>query len=194
MPRYTPCILLCILACVDGCGPAPASAPVPVVDFIREFDRAETSPAGSYALVVHTPSQTPHPSISAPVPGRIIWQLPLPRRGVFHALVALEGSAGARLRVGVSDDRVYEELARVRLTADRRDWTSLDADLSSYAGWKWSLFYRPDRIAWRVVLSADAIDGVPSRVVWGMPLITTDVGAAHEYAKRRAKLTRSGAP
>ena len=124
MPRYTPCILLCVLACVGGCGRPPASASVPVVDFIKEFNRAETSPAGSTALVVHIASGTPHPSISAPVPGRIIWQQPLPRHGVFHALVALDGSAGARLRVGVSDDRVYEERARVRLTADRRDWTS----------------------------------------------------------------------
>jgi hypothetical protein len=155
---------------------------------------AETSPAGSTALVVHIASGTPHPSISAPVPGRIIWQQPLPRQGVFHSLVALDGSAGARLRIGVSDDRVYEERARVRLTADRRDWTTLDADLSSYAGWKWSLFYRPDRIAWRVVLSADTIDGVPSRVVWGTPVITTDSGSAREYAKRRATAIRSGAP
>jgi hypothetical protein len=120
------------------------------------------------------------------VPGRIVWQLRLPRRGVFHTLVALDGPASVRVRVGISDDRVYEERARARLTADRRDWTSLDVDLSPYAGWKWSLFYRPDRIAWRVVLSADAIDGVPGRVVWGVPVITTDADGAREYARRVA--------
>jgi hypothetical protein len=116
----------------------------------------------------------------------MIWQLRLPRRGVFHTLVALEGGASARVRVGISDDRVYEERARARLTADRRDWTRLDVDLSPYAGWKWSLFYRPDWIAWRIVLSADALDRTPGRVVWGAPVITTDTDGAREYARRIA--------
>jgi len=186
MPRITPCILLCVLACSGGHGAASPRAAVPVVDFIQDFDRAEKSPTSGYALVLHTASTTPHPAISSPVPGRIVWQLRLPRRGVFHTLVALDGAASARVRVGLSDDRVYEERARARLTADRRDWTSLEVDLSPYAGWKWSLFYRPDRIAWRVVLSTDAIDGVPGRVVWGVPVITTDADGAREYARRVA--------
>lgn len=177
---------MCVLTC-SGCqGAASPPTAVPVVDFIQDFDRAEKSPPSGYSLVLHAASSAPHPAISGPVPGRIVWQLRLPRRGVFHTLVALDGAASARVRVGVSDNRVYEERARARLTADRREWTSLDVDLSRYAGWKWSLFYRPDRIAWRVVLSADAIDGVPGRVVWAVPVITTDHDGAREYARRVA--------
>ena len=56
---------------------------------------------------------------------------------------------------------------------DRR-WVEVQSDLSAYAGWKWSLFYHPDRIMWHVVLAADAIDGVPARAAWGSPEIVTD--------------------
>ena len=81
------------------------------------------------------------------------------------------------LRVGVSDNRIYERSDRHGLPATP-GWTMVRTDFSAYAGWKWSLFYHPDRVMWRVVLAADAIGGVPARAVWGSPEILTDNAGA----------------
>jgi len=119
--------------------------------------------------------------------------LPLPRRGVLHAFAALEApgagkpAASARLRIGVSDDRIYERLTDVVLTPGQRGWVDVRTDLSAYAGWKWSLFYHPDRVLWRLVLAADAIDGVATTAIWGSPEIITDSDGAKEYAVRRQR-------
>jgi hypothetical protein len=67
-------------------------------------------------------------------------------------------------------------------------WREIRADLSAYAGWKWSLFYRPDRITWRVVLAADALDATPATILWASPEIVTDTTSAREYATRRQRL------
>jgi hypothetical protein len=183
MPRYTLCILLLLAACRA----APASAPVRVVDFIKEFDRAEKRPSAGYTLIDYRIEAVNRPSIDAPAPGRIIWELPLPRRGIFRAAVAIDGAVPVRFRVGVSDNRIYEELATITV-AGAGTWTALQADLSAYAGWKWSLFYRPEHRRWRVVLSTDAIAGAPGRAIWGSPSIETDAPAAREYPPRRAAL------
>jgi hypothetical protein len=144
-------------------------------------------PGGSYVVTDHRAGATSRPAIAGPAPGRVIWQQPLPRRGVFRAALAIDSAAAVRFRVGVSDDRTYEQLAAATVAA-RDGWTDLTVDLSAYAGWKWSLFYRPDRIRWRVVLSADAVSGVPGRAVWGAPSIVTDADSAREYLARRARL------
>lgn len=93
----------------------------------------------------------------------------------------------------MSDARIYEELAAVTVTAGG-GWSTMTADLSAYAGWKFSLFYRPDERTWRVNLSADAIGGAPGRVAWGVPEIVTGTADALEYAQRRLRITRNGGP
>jgi hypothetical protein len=98
-----------------------------------------------------------------------------------------------RVRIGVSDARIYEELAAATVT-DGSGWSTITADLSAYAGWKFSLFYRPEGQTWRVNLSADAIGGIPGRVAWGEPEIVTNTADALEYARRRLRITRSGGP
>ena len=85
--------------------------------------------------------------------------------------------------MGVSDDRIYEGLASVQSNPGS-GWTAIQADLSPYAGWKWSLFYRPERHLWRLVLSADAAGGTPATAVWGNPEIVSDLAAAREFARR----------
>ncbi|MGH9371214.1 MAG: hypothetical protein ACRD15_06755, partial [Vicinamibacterales bacterium] len=60
--------------------------------------------------------------------------------------------------------------------------------LSAYAGFKWSLFYRPDRITWRVVLATDAVGSGSPRAIWGSPEIVTDHRSAREYVTRRREL------
>jgi hypothetical protein len=185
MPRYSVLILLLVIVSGASCGGSGTSGSppsIPVVDFIKTFASAERRPADAYSLTDHSIQGENHPSIAAPAPGRIIWELRLPRRGVFHAVVAIEGTVPVRFRVGVSDDRIYEGLASTTVSSPSA-WTDLVADLSAYAGWKWSLFYRPDTRAWRVVLSTDAVTG-PGRAIWGAPSISTDTSGAREYASR----------
>jgi hypothetical protein len=105
-------------------------------------------------------------------------------------MIAMAGAnpAPTRFRIGVSDDRIYEALVDRTLTsADAHEWTDIQADLSAYAGWKWSLFYRPERQRWRLVLSTDVVTGPPSQAVWGAPGIDADVESAKEYRARLAK-------
>jgi hypothetical protein len=187
MPRYSLVILLLFsVSWGAACGTSVSSSSILVVDFIKTFASAEKRPAAAYSLTDHSIQGVNHPSIAAPAPGRIIWELRLPRRGVFHAAVAIEGTVPVRFRVGVSDDRIYEGLASTTVSSPAA-WTDLQADLSAYAGWKWSLFYRPETRAWRVVLSTDAIGG-PGRAIWGVPSISTDTSGAREYARRSAGL------
>ena len=171
-----------------------ASPPlIAVVDLIKEFERADGRPAGAYTIAEYSAAGRALPSITGPAPGRLTWTLPLPRHGAFRASIA-GSSAPARVRIGVSDNRVYEALADLDV-APGAAWTTIAIDLSDYAGWKWSLFYRPERQAWRLNLSADAAGGAPATIAWGLPEIVAPAGDdALEYARRRARPTRSGVP
>jgi hypothetical protein len=173
-----------------ACRASPPPESIAVVDFIRELDRAERRPA-SYAAATAMAGGVPLPAITGPAPGRLTWTLAMPRRGQFRAHVAAFG-APVHVRIGVSDDRVYERVAEAALQPGAA-WTPVGADLSAYAGWKFSLFYRPEGRKWRIVLSADAPAG-PAGVAWGMPEIVTSGKNALEYAARRARLTHSAAP
>ena len=113
----------------------------------------------------------------------------MPHHARFHAEAAALG-APVRARVGISDDRTYEGLGQFTLQPSAA-WTAVDIDLSAYAGWKPSLFYRPDRVRWRFVLSADAIAGVPASIAWGLPEMTAPRADVGEY---RARVTRNARP
>jgi hypothetical protein len=158
------------------------------------MDRADKRPPSGFALGDYRVGETAHPAIAAAVPSRLTVPLALPRHGVLHAFVALPQSlsapqAGAvRLRIGISDHRIYEGLKEVILTPRNGSWVDVRVDLAAYAGWKWSLFYRPERIIWRVVLAADAMDSVPATVLWGAPEILTDTRSAREYSARRLRM------
>jgi hypothetical protein len=163
------------------------------VDLIKEFDRAEKRPAGEYSIAGHLAAGSRRPAIIAPAPGRITWSLPLPRRGLLRAAVAGATPTPVRVRVGVSDTRIYERLTETIVTGSS-GWSMLTADLSAYAGWKFSLFYQPERHSWYVNVSIDAIGGVPGGIALATPEIVTDRAGAVEYARRKLRLTRSEAP
>jgi hypothetical protein len=181
-----------LLVLLGGCRASRVSSPVAAVDFIKAFDRAEKRPAAGFSIGDYTAAGSVRTAIVAPVPSRLTWAMPIPRRGLFRAVIAA-GAAPVRIRIGISDARIYEELTAVTLTA-ADGWTTVTADLSAYAGWKFSLFYRPDGRIWRLNLSADAIDDVPGRVAWGLPEIETSTADALEYEKRRLRITRSEGP
>jgi hypothetical protein len=188
MYRYVLIILLPILAA--ACRHAADEAHFTVVNLIRELDRAEKRPPAGFQVAPREAGGVTRPSIVMPVPSRATWDLPLPRNGIFRSFVALDTAPGAppapvRFRFGVSDDRIYEALADITVAPDERGWIDLRLDLSAYAGWKWSLFYRPERITWHVVLATDTVTGAPGTAVWGEPTIATDTQSAREYAARR---------
>ena len=182
-----------LLALTAGaCRSSAPSEAIPVVDFIKELHRAEIRPAGGFAVADHLAGGVALPAIAGPAPSRIIWVLPVPRSSVFRARVAAS-RAPVRIRVGVSDARIYEQLANVDVQPGA-GWTSLEADLSAYAGWKFSLFYQPEGEQWRLNLSVDALTDTAGTVAIGLPHIASSPSNAREYAARRARLTRSAAP
>jgi hypothetical protein len=199
-PRYAHCLALVLvvglagLLADSGCGSSTPGAPVRVVDLTREMDRAEQRPPGGFTLGDYRVGDTAYPAIAAAVPSRLTVPVPLPRHGILHAFVAhapLPDNTRAgtvRLRIGISDHRIYEALRELILTPSSGSWVDLRVDLSAYAGWKWSLFYRPEQVIWRVVLAADAMDSVPATVLWGTPEILTDTRSAREYSARRQRM------
>jgi hypothetical protein len=173
-----------------GCSGSVDSTPIRVIDLLNEFDRAERRPVPGYAAAAYAVDGVSYPAILMPVPSRITWSVPLPRRGRLRTRAALApAEAGtspvlARFRIGISDHRIYEGLTD-KLATDRDGWVDFAVDLSAYAGWQWSLFYRPDSVTWNVVLAADAGGGGKASVAWAAPEILTDVSAAREYVSRR---------
>ena len=177
---------------VAACRQSTGEVPVQVVDLVREFDLAEKRPRTGFQITSYSAGGVVRPAIVMPVPSRVIWSLPLPRHGRFRAFLSLSSggnpAAAIRFRFGVSDFRTYEGLAQETITAAQPGWVDFRTDLSAYAGRKWSLFYRPDRVTWRVVLAADVVGEGPAAAVWGSPEILTDVPAAKEYVTRRLRL------
>ena len=190
--------ILCMLGftLAAGCAPRPDAAPVSVVQLLRELPRAEARPPSGFSVTTHANDGDVRPVIAVPVPSRLTIALPLPRRGSLRAAVAIEDdapSAAVRFRIGVSDHRIYEGIEQVVVTGASRGWVDVRADLSAYAGFKWSLFYRPDRVVWRLVLATDPAGPSPARAFWGRPEIVTDAGSAREYLVRRERLRSGGA-
>jgi hypothetical protein len=157
------------------------------------FDRAEKRPRPGFDLSSHELAGVSRAAILAPVPSRVIWSLPLPHRGRFRAYVAAvpgqstPPAGPVRVRVGISDNRIYEGLGEAVLATAEPRWVEISADLSAHAGWQWSLFYHPDRITWRIVLAADPMSDTPPQVLWGSPQILTDTDSALEYTARRQR-------
>jgi hypothetical protein len=188
---------LCLVISIPGCSRAE-SEPIAIVDLVRELRAAETRPSpAAFDVADVLVSNQSQLAIRTIAPSRLIFTLAVPRRSTFVARVAVSsGLDGAppqpvRFRVGVSDERLYEPLADVLVSPEAQaGWTEVRADLSAYAGWQWSVFYRPETRRWRLVLSADAVSGVRTWAAWALPSIVGDRSAAREYVERSAKLGR----
>jgi hypothetical protein len=112
------------------------------------------------------------PSIVTQAPARVIWSTRLPSRARLETAVVLaDDGHGATARIGISDDRRYEELANIALDAAAlpRTWRTVTIDLGAYSGWQWSLFYRPWERTWRLVFNADGPGG--AHVAWARPMV-----------------------
>ena len=94
-------------------------------------------------------------------PARVTWPvvLPLHARLISTALLlpVPHGAAqGVTVRIGLSDQRKYTELARVEVTGS---WMPLVVDLRHFSKWKFSLFDQPLRRHWHLIVNADATPG-----------------------------------
>jgi hypothetical protein len=196
--RYAVAVTLALALLLPGwaCGPSDR-APVRIVDLVREMRSAEARPsAAAFEVADVSLFGRSGPAIRTLAPSRLVFVLAIPLRSTFSARVAIDSSVDGgpqqplRFRVGISDDRIYESLASVVLTPGAQtDWTELRADLSAYAGWQWSVFYRPGERRWRLVLGVDSVAGPPGRGVWSAPGIEGDRAAAREHVERAARLS-----
>lgn len=166
-----------------------------LIDLVHDLPRAEKRPAGApFELAEHILSSTRLATIDAPVPSRIIWTTAFPARALLNTQVAAipaapGGAMTVTFRVGISDDRVYEPLAQRTVSVPAGaagTWTPMAADLSRYAGWQWSVFYRPDGQRWRLIFNADFVQG-DGRAWWGAPGIDGDRDAAQRWLRRGSR-------
>ena len=161
-----------------------------VIDLIKELTHAERRPdPAAFDVVTRTIGGVTRPAVAIPVPSRIVWTLRFPERATFRALVAVEDAASLphdpiAFRAGVSDERRYDPLAHVEVASVPSEWIPLTADLSLYAGRKWSLFYRPDAHPWRLILSIDGA-GDRLRALCADPGVYSDRDAARKYVRAR---------
>lgn len=186
-PRLATVVALVALG-VLACG-EPRGDRVLVIDLLRQSQFAEKRPpGGAFDLVDHQCGSESHASLAVPVASRVIWSVKLPDRAVLSTEVAVDGPPGAwsAFRVGISDDRVYEQLEMRRVAAETCGdaWTPIEVDLGRYSGWKFSLFYRPRTRTWRLVLGVNVESGAPTRAFWGRLRIEADTAAAKRFYRR----------
>lgn len=162
-----------IAVAVAGCGSSTSHV---TIDLIHELPNAERRAAGDIDTAIRPdragPQDDERPSLLMTAPARVVWSLRFPPHAHLTTAVRLipNGTSpeqAVTARVGISDNRIYEQLARVVVPAST--WQSLDIDLSEYSGFQWSLFYRPSKTTWRLNFSADATPG--GTVAWAIPLV-----------------------
>lgn len=179
------CVLaLAVVGGLAACR-AESSVTTAVLDLVQLFPTAETRAAeppekAFQILDVDLGGETKR-SIRAPAPSRIVWVVRVPRDAVIRLGVGFPPARGgerrrpAAVRIGISDARLYEIL--LRRPADELEsapgrWAPVEVDLRRYAGWQWSLFYRPSRHPWRIVFSLDAgAEEEGAFAYWGAPRI-----------------------
>ena len=155
-----------LLPALMSCRPA---ADRPAIDLVAALPAAERRAAGIVAdaiRVEHAADAAPA-SLLLRAPARVTWTVRLPDSPSLTTMAALapgpDGRVGdgVTIRIGLSDDRYYEDVLRLALTASAAPTAGqpIALDLRKYSGWQWSLFYRPASITWKLILNADATPG-----------------------------------
>jgi hypothetical protein len=144
------------------------------IDLIVQLPSAEKRAARALDESIRVESAGPESdrrvSLVTAAPARVIWTGRLPERAWIETSLMLTAGAGATARIGISDHRLYEPLARFELKGpEAAAWRDIRVDLGRYSGWQWSVFYRPSEIEWQLVFSADATPG--GTIAWARPMI-----------------------
>lgn len=146
------------------------------IDLLRELPRARLAPVAEAAdrieIAVVDHRGSPRPALVMRAPSRVIWEIQMRDRAKMRVDVARFGSgepsADLSIRLGVSDDRVYEDLFQGRFDPPpgaEPEWQALSLDLSLYSGRHWSLFHQPARRVWLLVLNVQGGDGASAAFV-----------------------------
>lgn len=178
-------------ACLTApaCG-APATPALETLDLLKALPSAErrglAPPREPAEAVIDGFGTDLRPSILVVVPSRITWRgLRFPKRSLVRTSVGVRTGARSTIlfRIGISDDRTYDELARQVVNAGTQGWTDVRVDLSRYAGPQWSIFYHPDRRCWNLVFNVSAHTGSSPAVegLWAQPAVYTDSAAQRDF-------------
>jgi hypothetical protein len=182
--------VLLLLSTSAACRRDRDRTPLRAVDLIFHFKDAQRRPlGGTFEIREHTFAGRSRASLIVPGGSRVLWKLFVPRRArlvVYAGVPDNNGPAVAAFRLGISDGRKYETLIEQHVSSaeSASGWVPVSADLSLYAGQKFSLFYRPDSQKWEIIVGTHVVSGSPGFVVVGEPGIDTDTDAAREYRQR----------
>ena len=135
------------------------------IDLMTIVGRAEVRPSrDAVQATIVTVGGVSRRVLTATGAARVTWTLRIPARTSLHASVAvvpasgMESGSAAVFRVGIADDRIYEELMMRRVApgeaAGDRSWIPIEVDLGRYGGFQWSLFYRPGSRIWKLILNS----------------------------------------
>jgi hypothetical protein len=171
---------------------ASQTGPASAVDLLDGLGQAERRPfGGSFDVGPVTINGESIRAVAPPGASRITWEARLPDRAVLDVAIALKPEAwsvegdGVLFRVGIADERNYEEHVNRVVNPfgrpDDRRWIHLVVDLAQYSGFRWSLFFHPRRMLWRIILNTNA--GIPGSTdqrgdmpLWGEPRLLENVG------------------
>jgi hypothetical protein len=158
--------LVTLLASPLACGRAPQPIHIDLLSMLALAEKRPPATADDAFFVrgVQLDGRT-IPAVIVPQPSRIVWTVRIPRRASLTAHAGLvpdrtgKYAGDAVFRIGVSGGKIYEKVYERRMTpgsveADR-SFVPIAVDLSAWAGWQWSLFYRPSETAWNIVFSVD---------------------------------------
>jgi hypothetical protein len=144
-----------------------------LIDLLHELPRAQVravAPEGARVDLVAGEAGLV-PALVMPAPSRVIWPVQLTERAELTARVAVLGDAadrGVTIRIGISDNRSYDELLRTKIGTTGTTgttgtqtlaWQPIRVDLSAFSGWRFSLFYHPNKKIWNLIVNADATPG-----------------------------------
>jgi hypothetical protein len=167
-----------------GCQQRELATPVQQVDLLASLNRAEKRPSGeTITTTIATLDGPPEAAVDVPAMSRIVWSVRMPDHAVLRTAVGASPQMAAAIggravfRIGISDERTYDELSTTEVSlGSAQAWRRVAIDLSKYSGFKWSLFYRPREKTWNVIFNT-RIKGLgrpiaPSdRLLWARPSI-----------------------
>lgn len=160
---------------------AGSAAPGTPTDLIDSLGTAERRPSAAvFDVSPVTINGESIRAVATPAASRITWELRLPDRARLEVAVALKPEAwtvagdGVLFRVGIAEGRTHEDIVTRVVNPygrpeDRR-WIPISVDLGGHSGFKWSLFYHPRVILWRIVLNTSAANPASAEHLGDLPL------------------------
>ena len=154
------------------------------IDLLAQLETAERRPqGGTFDVIDANLNGEPHKAIYTVPESRIIWKIRVPDDAWLRVLVGMKSESwtaegdGVLFRVGVSDNRSYEELFTQHLnpfknTGDRK-WVPVMVDLSQYAGEEVQVIFNTNKSTPASIKAGNPVDERNDFALWGAPEIIT---------------------